>query len=341
MLSDADDIRERLNTLSAILNDPESGALTGISEAKSIIDRIDMKLFGSETGMGIPERLHGIQAELEDIADTIDDLNSTVDTDPATLQALSARMSAYYDAVKHFRVSNADELESLHKSLRRQIAEISYGGEDLRELESEAREQAKSLRYHADILSEARAASARTLADSILDTAGRLGLPNLKFEIQLSRGKMSQSGQDHVEFVCSFNRQGDLRPVGDTASGGEISRLMLSIKAVMARRMSMPTIVFDEVDTGVSGEIAELMGRMMRSMGGQMQVMSITHLPQVAAQGVSHFKVYKQDENDRTVTYVSELTGIDRIREIASMISGSEVTDAAMQNARALIERAN
>ena len=165
-------------------------------------------------------------------------------------------------------------------------------------------------------------------------------MPNLRFQVSVTPSRMSSTGQDRVEFLCAFNRNAELRPVGETASGGEMSRLMLSIKGVMADRMNMPTIVFDEVDTGVSGEIAERMGQMMRGMGENIQVMAITHLPQVASQGLDHFKVYKRDEEDRTVTHVERLAGEARVREIASMISGSTVTDAALQNARALMKDA-
>ncbi len=338
MLSDADEIKEHLSRLSALLGNGEGSILDRIAESKGIIDRLDMGLFGEDArDSDIPGRLQFIQAELEDIADTVEDINSTVDTDPAALEKLSQRMTAYYEAVKRFKVGDADELVDVHERLRGQLAEIAYGGDDLHGLEEEARKEADTLKRLADRLTESREKGAAILTQRISDTAGMLGLPNLRFEIRLERGKLGATGRDHVEFMSCFNRQGDLRPVGDTASGGEISRLMLSIKAVMAERMSMPTIIFDEVDTGVSGEIAERMGRMMHDMGGHMQVMAITHLPQVAAQGAGHFKVYKRDVDDRTVTYVEELHGEERVREIAAMISGSEVTDAALQNARMLI----
>lgn len=341
VLSDADQIKEQLTSLSQLLGQPERGLVAEISEARAMVERLDFSLFGKNAEESdIPARMEVLQTELKDIAETIDDINAAVDTDPSTLGKLSDRMQAYYSAVKHFRVGNADDLVDLHERLKRELSEIDYGGEELPNYEAEARAAAGQLRRMAAELTEMRRQGARVFAERILSTARTLGLPNLRFEVALTPVKMSSTGSDRVEFMCAFNRNAELRPVGETASGGEMSRLMLSIKGVMADRMNMPTIVFDEVDTGVSGEIAERMGQMMRGMGDSIQVMAITHLPQVASQGLDHFKVYKRDEGERTVTHVERLQGEERVHEIASMISGSTVTDAALQNARALLRDA-
>ena len=186
-------------------------------------------------------------------------------------------------------------------------------------------------------MSETRRQGAKALADKILQEARGLGLANLKFEIAVDNVKLNPDGQDHAVFMGSFNKNGELRPISEIASGGEMSRLMLSLKAVVAERINMPTVIFDEVDTGVSGEIADRMGRMMNRMGERMQVLAITHLPQVAARGNDHFKVYKLDEADRTVTHIGKLDDPQRVSEIAAMISGSHVSEAALSNARALL----
>lgn len=341
VLSDADAIKEQLSALSGLLAQPESGLLSEIYEARTMVDRLDFAMFGKNAEeAGIPARMEVLQTELKDIADTIEDINASVSTDPAALKRLSDRMQAYYSAVKQFRVTDADDLADLHERLKRELSEIEYGGEELPNYESEARVTARNLKSLAAELTEKRKQGAEIFAGKILSTARTLGLPNLRFDVSVTPSRMSSTGQDRVEFLCAFNRNAELRPVGETASGGEMSRLMLSIKGVMADRMNMPTIVFDEVDTGVSGEIAERMGQMMRGMGENIQVMAITHLPQVASQGLDHFKVYKRDEEDRTVTHVERLAGEARVREIASMISGSTVTDAALQNARALMKDA-
>lgn len=339
VLSDADEIKQRLASLAALFGSGDRGMLGDVAEARGIVDKIDFSLFGRDVeDQDIPARMEVMETEIRDIADAIDDMYSGLDTNPAALERLSSRMQAYYAAVKHFKVKDADELADLHIKLKQELGELTGDGGELPELERQAREMARVLKEKAAVLTRMRREGARLLGDEILAAARTLGLPNLKFEVRVSPSKLTSTGGDRVEFLCAFNRNATLQPVGDTASGGEMSRLMLSLKAVVARRMNMPTIVFDEVDTGVSGEIAEQMGLMMRRMGDDIQVMAITHLPQVAAQGVEHFKVYKRDEGDRTVTHVEKLDHEARVSEIAAMISGSEVTEAARENARALLK---
>lgn len=338
VLSDADEIKQRLASLASLFGSGDRGMLGDVAEARGIVDKIDFSLFGRDVeDQDIPARMEVMETEIRDIADAIDDMYSGLDTNPAALERLSSRMQAYYAAVKHFKVKEADELADLHIKLKQELGELTGDGGELPELERQAREMARVLKEKAAELTRMRQEGARLLGDEIYAAARTLGLPNLKFEVRVSPAKLTSTGGDRVEFLCAFNRNATLQPVGDTASGGEMSRLMLSLKAVVARRMNMPTIVFDEVDTGVSGEIAEQMGLMMRRMGDDIQVMAITHLPQVAAQGVEHFKVYKRDEGDRTVTHVEKLDHEARVSEIAAMISGSEVTEAARENARALL----
>lgn len=339
VLSDADEIKQRLASLASLFGSGDRGMLGDVAEARGIVDKIDFSLFGRDVeDQDIPARMEVMETEIRDIADAIDDMYSGLDTNPAALERLSSRMQAYYAAVKHFKVKDADELADLHIKLKQELGELTGDGGELPELERQAREMARVLKEKAALLTRMRQEGARLLGDEILAAARTLGLPNLKSEVRVSPSKLTSTGGDRVEFLCAFNRNATLQPVGDTASGGEMSRLMLSLKAVVARRMNMPTIVFDEVDTGVSGEIAEQMGLMMRRMGDDIQVMAITHLPQVAAQGVEHFKVYKRDEGDRTVTHVEKLDHEARVSEIAAMISGSEVTEAARENARALLK---
>lgn len=339
VLSDADEIKQRLASLASLFGSGDRGMLGDVAEARGIVDKIDFSLFGRDVeDQDIPARMEVMETEIRDIADAIDDMYSGLDTNPAALERLSSRMQAYYAAVKHFKVKDADELADIHIKLKQELGELTGDGGELPELERQAREMARVLKEKASVLTRMRQDGARLLGDEILAAARTLGLPNLKFEVRVSPAKLTSTGGDRVEFLCAFNRNATLQPVGDTASGGEMSRLMLSLKAVVARRMNMPTIVFDEVDTGVSGEIAEQMGLMMRRMGDDIQVMAITHLPQVAAQGVEHFKVYKRDEGDRTVTHVEKLDHEARVSEIAGMISGSEVTEAARENARALLK---
>lgn len=338
MLSDADEIRERLVRLLGLIGDSDHGIQGDMSEALGMVGKLDFSLFGNiGADADILARMQAIQTELRDIASTFEEMSGMISTDPATLSRLSDRMQNYYDTVKRFHVGNADELVELQSDLRRELNEINGGGEELPELERRARACGAELKRRAEALSETRRQGAGALADKILQEARGLGLANLKFKIAVDNVKLNPDGQDHVVFMGSFNKNGEMRPISEIASGGEMSRLMLSLKAVVAERINMPTVIFDEVDTGVSGEIADRMGRMMNRMGERMQVLAITHLPQVAARGNDHFKVYKLDEADRTVTHIGKLDDPQRVSEIAAMISGSHVSEAALSNARALL----
>ncbi len=350
ILSDADDIKTRLSEIEGFLGPNHGGALSAIGDAQALASRIDFSLFADQeeqeaSGEGdnddeesIENRLSNVAIELKDIFETLVDINESVDTDPAALSRLSDRMNNYYEAIKRFRVQDADALVELYHEIRRKLGGVGQDGVELPQLEKEARAQARILKEKADKLTETRRKGAERLSALIAETARPLGLKNLSFEATVTVGKLSSSGQDSVAFLCSFNKNGRLEPLAEVASGGEVSRMMLSLKEVMSERIALPTIIFDEVDTGVSGEIADKMGRMMREMGKRMQVIVITHLPQVAAKGSSHFKVYKQDDENRTFTNVRRLSDEERVREIAAMMSGSTVGEAALDNARALLE---
>lgn len=342
LLSDADEIRERLQYFRSLLGDNDRGALDLLRTAKAEADRVDYSLVGIETDEdtpAIPERLENVIVELQDMYETIDDAVLRVDADPAVLEKLSRRMNEYYDAVKQYRVKTADELVDMLEKIGSQLDVIETGGEELPMLEKEGKRVASEVKELAVRLTESREEGARRFSRVVTETARPLGLSNLDFSVNIAAGKMGPTGQDRVEFRCSFNKNQVAGPIAGMASGGEMSRLMLTIKRVLAGRMNLPTIIFDEIDTGVSGEIADKMGEMMVDMSRDMQVMAITHLPQVAAKGDSHFKVFKKDEETRTLTHVRRLDEEARVREIAAMISGSEVGDAALNNARVLLGR--
>ena len=339
VLSDADEIRDRLRTMGAMLGTGDSGALTLISEAGAEAGKVDFSLFGKEAeNADIPRRLASLSVELKDIYETVCDMAEEVDSDPAGLARLSARMNSYYEAVKNFRVKEADELVDLRDELRRKLSDIGGEGTELPQLEELSRLAARRLKRVAAALTESRTVGAERLSRLITETARPLGLSNLTFQARLSTAKLGPAGQDYMEFLWSFNKNGRMQPLADVASGGEVSRMMLSLKAILAGKMNLPTIIFDEVDTGVSGEIADKMGAMMRDMGVDMQVLVITHLPQVAAKGNAHFKVFKHDDESRTFTNVKRLSDDERVREIASMLSGSEVTGSALAAARDLMK---
>ena len=337
LLSDAEENGERLSGAYRLLDVGEGSAVAMVEEAMSLLDGIDIDepVEGEPT---VTERLHTVAVELRDIAETVGDWAERVHSDPSRLARLSSRMNLLYETIKRFRVADEEALVALHDELRERLGMIDGGDDSLDALEKRGRHLAQELKVKASRLSEARRKGAALLSDEILEAAMPLGLPNLRFDARLEEGKLGHDGQESVEFYCSFNRNRELQPLSKIASGGELARIMLALKSVMARAENLPTVIFDEIDTGVSGEIADRMGGMMKDMGGSMQVMAVTHLPQVAAKGRAHFKVFKTDSGDKTVTGVRCLSETERERELAAMMSGSDINRAALQNARALLK---
>ncbi len=221
--------------------------------------------------------------------------------------------------------------------MKKRLKGIALSGDTLQTLEIAAKRAKKEALEIAAEISKMRHEEAERFGKLLKERALPLGMKNLQVEITVRDTELTSTGIDQVEFLFAFNKNQPLLPVGNTASGGEISRLMLSIKSIVADKMQLPSIIFDEVDTGVSGDVADKMGELMRQIAGNIQVVAITHLPQVASKGQSHFKVFKEDTDSTTVTRISELTPEQRVKELAVMLSGSEVNAAALENAKALL----
>lgn len=344
ILSDAGEIRDWLSRAVRMLEGEESSALARVADARESLRHVDFSLFENREEPdtpGLRQRLESLYVELKDISATVADHAARVQADEGTLRRVSSRLDALHEAVKRFRVADADALVDLHEELRHSLSLIDGGNQDAETLEKEVKTLGRKLREHAEALSQSRARAAAGFADMLTERCRPLGLPNLRFSVMLGKGKLSASGQDTVEFLCAFNKNQELEQLQKVASGGETARLMLCIKGIVAGKMRQPTVIFDEIDTGVSGDIADRMGAMMERMGENMQVMAITHLPQVAARGREHYRVYKSDEADRTLTRVERLDGPSREREIAKMLAGADVGTAAIENARALLRAAS
>ena len=340
ILGDAEDIKERLAQALTLIDESESGAVAQLTEARHLLSRVNFSLLESDneaSDPGIAQRLESVYVELKDISATLEGTLETIDNNPVMLAKIEKRLTDLYEALKRFNASDDAALAEIHLDLKRQLATLGTSDTDIEEMEHRLKEQGKVLKEAADRLSLTRTAAAEKFSTLLVDTARPLGMSNLKFSAMLSKGKFSADGQDNIAFLCAFNKNQDLMPVADVASGGETSRLMLSIKGIIARHVSLPSIIFDEVDTGVSGEVADRMGGMMRELGHRIQVIAITHLPQVAAKGMNHYKVYKADDEDKTVTHISLLDKEKRVEEIALMLSGSAVDKAALANARSLL----
>lgn len=338
-LSNSEEIRESLLQARRLLDGGESGgAIDQMEDAKGLLSDVDFSLW-EEQDPEIGERLRNCIIEIKDIVETIEGAIGVMEYDPATMESLSARMRDYYAAMKAFKVDSDERLEELHREVKKQFMSIENGDTDTEALEKEAREKAASLKKKAAAISAGRKEASLALQGEIENEARKLGLENLRFEISLTAAKLTRTGGDQVEFRASFNKNSPMAPVGEIASGGEMARLMLAIKKITASHLRLPTIIFDEIDTGVSGSIADSMGQMMMEMGKIMQILTITHLPQVAVKGERHFKVYKEDRGEKTVSDVMLLNDAQREEEIGRMLSGEEIDEAARKNARSLLDK--
>ena len=264
----------------------------------------------------------------------------SIDFDPSRQDAIIARLDQIYSLQQKYRVSTVAELLQLQASIQQQLESIENAAGDLALLRQEVAEQEKLCREKAQQLTLSRTASARKVEAEMHARLVPLGIPNVRFEVEVKPAPLSASGADHVVFLFSANRGTPLQPVSQVASGGEIARVMLSLKAMISGTIKLPTIIFDEIATGVSGKPSAKMALIMEETGaGGRQVISITHLPQIAARGRAHYKVYKKDSDTETNSHIRRLTDEERVEEIAHMLSGATLTEAALSNAKSLLAR--
>ena len=287
----------------------------------------------------LASRMDADYIDLKDIADEVEAQLDNVDFDPKRLDNINDRLDKIYSLEKKYHLDTVEQLINMRDTLRKQLENIENGDGDLRILEGEVEKTHKEAEAKAATLSEARHKAARKIEKEISQRLVSLGMPNIQFVICLTSTDLTPSGADKVAYMFSANKNVPLQPAAQVASGGEIARLMLSLKAMISGAVKLPTIIFDEIDTGVSGKIAERMAEIMCEMGNnERQVISITHLPQIAAMGATHYKVFKEDKDDVTVSTMTMLSAEDRVREIAQMLSGSDISEAAINNAKALLK---
>ena len=286
----------------------------------------------------IAQRLESDYIDLKDIADEVDSRSEEVNYDPQRLEQVEERLSLLYSLQKKHGKSSVEELIQLRDELFERIQHIDNSDEEILELEQQVKRLAAEATRLAAILTDTRKQAAQQLQKDLIARVTYLGMPNLRFQVSITPlDSLSPSGSDSLEFLFSANKNQPLRPAGEVASGGEISRLMLGIKSLVASARTLPTIIFDEIDTGVSGDIADRMGSVMKELSTHLQVITITHLPQVAGKGNQHFRVFKADTDEQTITHIEQLSSEQRIQEIARMLSGSDITPEALANARTLI----
>ena len=333
VLENADRIGEALTGLRNALDNDETGVLPQLKNAENALGHLRGHY---PTAGDFADRLHAVLEELKDIDAAAASASERVDADPERLAKRSARLDALIALQQKYRVADEAELIALRDRSAAQLAAIVHSGEEIAAAEQALREAADQAEALAERLHKAREKAAAGFAKEILTTLARLGMPDTVFQIALTpRPELDRTGRDQVQYLFTANARMTPQPIERVASGGELSRVMLAMKALLAKRMQLPTILFDEIDTGVSGRIADAMGEIIESLSGSMQVVDITHLPQVASKGSAHFVVYKR--NGRTE--ITRLSDDDRIAEIAKMLSGSQVTQAAVAQARILLGR--
>ena len=335
-MSHAEDIKTALYEANHALYDENTGAVGQVKAALSALNSISKVLPKCEE---LTERLNSCHIELKDIADEVSTLLENTDFDPAELDQINDRLDRIYELEKKYHAESIGELISQREELKVKLSHIENSDEALHELEERLEQTTRHCQQQADALTQLRQKAAQQIEEQLYQRLVPLGMPKVRFAVKIEQGELSRMGHDQVSFLFSANTSTPLQPVAQVASGGEIARVMLSLKAMISGAVKLPTIIFDEIDTGVSGKIAEKMAEMMQEMGRQdRQVISITHLPQIAALGSHHYRVSKEETAEGTSSRMQELSQEERIREIAQMLSGSDVSEAAIQNAKQLLK---
>ncbi len=334
-LSHTEDIKTALYSADEALSNDNVGI---ISSCKSAISRLSTITEVYPPVRELADRLDSAYIELKDIAHDISSLADNVDYDPQRLEVASSRLDALYSLQQKHHVETVEELIALRDNILHQLSHIDNADEELDALKAKVNELLAICTTKAKALTATRQKAAKKIEQQITDRLIALGMPNTRFEVRIEEKPLSNDGADKPAFYFSANKNTPLQPVAQVASGGEIARVMLSLKAMISGAVKLPTIIFDEIDTGVSGRVAEMMAQIMKEMGdSNRQVISITHLPQIAALGSNHYKVEKTDTANGTTSTMRQLTPEERITELAQMLSGSNITDAAIQNARSLL----
>ncbi|GAB6010100.1 DNA repair protein RecN [Dysgonomonas reticulitermitis] len=336
ILNHAEDIKSSLYRVHTLLSEDERGIVSGLKESLST-SRSLVKVY--QRAEEISQRLETAYIDMKDLASEMGRLAEDVEFNPERLAFIETRLDLIYTLEKKYHLSSVGELLSLYGDLAQKLANIESSDQQVEILEKEVQTKYEKMIGLAKILADRRMSVSGKMETELEQKASYLGMPNIRFKCDVIAGDSPDIyGMDSIQFQFSANKNVPLQPVANIASGGEISRIMLCLKSMIAGATALPTIIFDEIDTGVSGEIADKMGQVMLEFGQNMQVIAITHLPQIAAKGKAHYKVYKSDDsNDSTTTKLAMLSDKDRLDEIARMLSGSVVTEAAIQNAKVML----
>lgn len=335
-LSHVEDIKSALFGADSILNADEMGIDNLLRQASNHLHNIEHVY---PDAIELAERIDSSRIELQDIAHDISVKAERVDFDPEEFERMNNRIDTINSLEQKYHVNDLASLIETKQNIEEQLNNISHGDEEVEELQKKVQQQHDKCQQLAAQLTTLRKKAGAIVEKEMQQLLVPLGIPHVRFKVDIQPKELSLDGADSVSFLFSANTSTPLQPVSDVASGGEIARVMLSLKAMISNAVKLPTIIFDEIDTGVSGRIAEKMAQIMQEMGQEgRQVISITHLPQIAAMGTTHYKVSKEETAQGTISHMRQLNNDERIDEIAQMLSGSEITPEAINNARALIK---
>ncbi|MDD2246106.1 MAG: DNA repair protein RecN [Proteiniphilum sp.] len=334
-ITHSEEIKSALFSVTSFLSGYEQNVETMLRSVRDALQNIE-KVYPKAKELAV--RVESAYIDLKDVSEEASRYFEEVEFDPARQQLLEDRLSTIYDLQKKHSVTTVEDLINLRNEMALRLKNIDSLDERLSGLEKETEKKREVMLAKASLLSKKRQGAASGIEKGIMERLTYLRMPNTRFRCDFKqRTSPDETGKDNVQFLFSSNKNSSLQPVSDIASGGEISRLMLCIKAMIAGATALPTIIFDEIDTGTSGEVADRVGAIMDEMSKQMQVIGITHLPQIASKGHTHFVVYKKETDDAVSTHIKELDREERVNEIARMLSGAEVTSQAVENARVML----
>lgn len=337
LLTHSEEIKKAFFDISTRFDSDDNGILDALKDSATQLDSISSYLPAANS---LSERLHSSYIELKDILEEINSEEEKIDVNSERLQEVTDRLNLIHSLQQKHQVKTVAELLQLKEQYSSRLDNISSSDERIEQLNKQVEKLFKAVKEQAAILSKSRKSAATKVEQQMSERLMPLGMPNVRFKVEIDKRDVpGLQGEDTVAFLFSANKNGALNNISSVASGGEIARVMLSVKAMIAGAVKLPTIIFDEIDTGVSGEIADKMANIMQEMAkGGRQVISITHLPQIASKGSVHYKVYKEDSDDATNSHIIQLTDEQRVEEIAHMLSGATLTEAAMNNARTLLK---
>ncbi len=334
-LNHAEELHEHFSMTDLTFNENESNILSQLKNAITLLSKTTSIY---KPSVALTNRLEEVYIELKDIASEIHEHSENIQSNPERQQIVNTRLQTIYNLQKKHKVQSVKELLEIKNLLADFLQKTANYDSEIEQIKVQIEEYKTELHIQSDKLIEKRKATASILAEKIRQKLQILGMPNAQFCIDVQKTKdLRLNGSTDITFLFSANKNSTLKPINETASGGELSRIMLCLKAEISEAKSLPTIIFDEIDTGVSGDIADKMGNIMQEMGNNMQVICITHLPQIASKGTEHYIVYKHDDSNTTQTNIKQLDKHERITEIAKMLSGKNLTNAAIQNAKELL----